>query len=407
MRTTIDLGEAGPFNWSVLEPEAHFLYRRMADQGRAVLGVGAVAFLERPRFDERGHATDWVFGALRYEWKDVLFQGRGTDPEHCCWFTPRLVVEWRNGRVLLHAAPMDAEHARTWAMKAFARGTEPPVAPRSPAWHMLTSRDRYVEQVGRLLGHLQRGDIYEINYCTTRNAVDRGFDPFLAFEHLLDRSQAPFAAFHRSGAIFALCASPERFLAFDGRRVIAQPMKGTRARHTDALQDRMAVEELLSDGKERSENIMALDVMRNDLSRVAERGTVKVEELCTVRSYPRVHQMISTVSARLRDGLDPFDVLRATFPMASMTGAPKRRAMELIELAEMAPRGLFSGSLGFFAPDGTGDLNVVIRTVLYDALTHGLSLTTGSAITALCNPGAEHAECEVKARSVIDALGHD
>ena len=184
-------------------------------------------------------------------------------------------------------------------------------------------------------------------------------------------------------------------------------MKGTRPRSTDAATDREAAQELANDTKERSENIMALDVMRHDLSRIAASGTVKVTELCAVRSYPRVHQMVSTVEATIRHGLEPMDVLRATFPMASMTGAPKVRAMELINEVEEGPRGLFSGSFGFFAPDGTGDFNVVIRTVLFNASSGRLSLTTGSAITAQCLPEQEYEECQVKARSVIDALRHD
>jgi para-aminobenzoate synthetase component 1 len=254
------------------------------------------------------------------------------------------------------------------------------------------------------LDHIQRGDIYEVNFCTSRSATAATFDPFTAFESLLRRTDAPFAAFYRHGPCFAMCASPERFIAFDGHEVMGQPMKGTRPRYADELRDRQAAEELAADPKERSENIMALDVMRHDLARIAARRSVCVEELCVVRSYPRVHQMISTVTARMRQGVSPMDVLRATFPMASMTGAPKYRAMQLIEETEEGPRGWFSGSFGFFAPDGTGDFNVIIRTLLYHADDRTLRLTTGSAITALCDPEAEYEECEVKARSVIDAL---
>lgn len=406
MRTAIELGEAGQFNWDVLRGEEHFLYRRVADRDRAVLAVGARGSLTRPEFDQEGCAKDWVFGALCYEWKEVLFHGRGSDSDHGDWFTPRLVVEWDRERVTIHALDQDVGHANTWAARAFElprpeQGTSQPLA-----WAPLTSRSHYLSGVERLLAHIQRGDIYEVNYCTTRSAKGVHFDPFSTFPRLLDRSQAPFAAFYRKGSAFALCASPERFLAFDGRRIMGQPMKGTRPRNSDVELDRRALEELAADEKERSENIMALDVMRHDLSRIAASGTVHVDELCAVRSYPRVHQMVSTVVADRRDGVDPYDVLRATFPMASMTGAPKYRAMQLIEEAESGPRGLFSGSLGFFAPDGTGDFNVVIRTLLFDSRTGALSLTTGSAITALCDAMTEFEECEVKARSVIDLLDH-
>jgi para-aminobenzoate synthetase component 1 len=165
--------------------------------------------------------------------------------------------------------------------------------------------------------------------------------------------------------------------------------------------------ELAADPKERSENIMALDVMRNDLSQVAMPRSVKVEELCAVRSYPRVHQLVSTVTMQRRPGTGPFDVVNAAFPMASMTGAPKHRAIQLIDAFEDQRRGLYSGTLGFFAPDGTGDLNVVIRAVRYDMTTGLARLSTGSALTAQCDPVKEWEECAVKARSVIEALADD
>jgi para-aminobenzoate synthetase component 1 len=317
-----------------------------------------------------------------------------------------MVVEWIGDRVRMHVQDEDAEYALTWSRGAFqghgVASTEPPPI----EWSQHTSKAEYIRRTQQLLAHIQRGDIYEVNYCTTRSAKGAAFDPFRSFGILLARSQAPFAAFHRWDDAFALCASPERYLAFDHHRVVGEPMKGTRSRHADPAMDRRAAEELAADGKERSENIMALDVMRHDLSRIAASRSVRVEELCTVRSYPRVHQMVSTVSAELRNDASPLDVLHASFPMASMTGAPKRRAMELIQEVEEGPRGPFSGSLGFFAPDGTGDFNVVIRTVLFNAANGSLSLTTGSAITAQCDPENEYEECQVKARSVIEALHH-
>jgi para-aminobenzoate synthetase component 1 len=269
-----------------------------------------------------------------------------------------------------------------------------------------TDRTSYLAQVDRLMRHIQHGDIYEVNYCVQRTAHWPALDPFTAFQRLLQRSQAPFAAFHRNGERFTLSASPERFLAFDHRRVIGEPMKGTRPRSADPQEDERLRDELAMDAKERSENIMAVDVMRHDLSRIAAPGTVAVKELCGVRSYPRVHQLVSTIAATIAPAFGPMDVLRAAFPMASMTGAPKERAMRLIASAEGEPRGAFSGSLGFFAPDGTGDLNVVIRAIELDRRTGKATLRTGSALTALCDPTSEWEECTVKARSVLDALCH-
>jgi para-aminobenzoate synthetase component 1 len=282
-----------------------------------------------------------------------------------------------------------------------------PLAPVLPAtWTRTTSRERYLAQVQTLLDHIQQGDIYEVNYCTQRTAVLEKFDPFTAFAKLLAHADAPFSAVLRDGDRFALCASPERFLRIEGDRVISQPMKGTRPRGMSRTEDSALAWELASDPKERSENIMALDVSRNDLSRIAASGSVKVEELCAVKSYPNVHQLVSTVEALIRPGVSPMDVLRATFPMASMTGAPKLRAMQLIDEVEDMRRGLFSGTIGFFLPDGTADLNVVIRTVTYDVSTGRAALISGGAITAASIPEQEFAECELKARSVLKAFDH-
>lgn len=406
IRRTIEIGRCGLPDWSALRDEGTFLYRAIADRGRAVLGVGIHHPCERPVFNSDGMVQDWVFGHRCYDpGPDVPnrlpIKPDGLPMEQ--WWIPRVVVEWREDTVLVHALASDETNARDLASRLFPRSyaysSLPPIA-----WRSITDRRTYLDNAAILLRHIQRGDIYEVNYCTERRARVKGFDPFAAFAMIMDRSKAPFAAFSRSGLNYAMCASPERFLAFEGRKILGQPMKGTRPRSQDEKEDLHLAETLRTDAKERSENIMALDVMRNDLSRVAARDSVRVEELCAIRSYHAVHQMISTVSAELRKDLDPMDALHAAFPMASMTGAPKIRAMQLIQEVEEDPRGLFSGTLGFFAPDGTGDLNVVIRTLLFDAANDALSLTTGSALTATCDPKMEWEECELKAASIMNAL---
>lgn len=410
MRTTMLLPHTGPVNWAFLRTEDRFLYRRIADRDRAVLAVGVLQEIDAPVFGTDGRVGDWIFGALRYEWRNVLepsLFGNAYDhgTPHCAWFIPRYVVEWQGSSVHMHVVPGEERAASDWADLFFkAAGTNTQSIELD--WHEQCSHEDYVAHVHGLLAHIHRGDIYEVNYCTGRTATHHGFDPFTAFDRLLRRSDAPFAGFYRNGDEFALCASPERFLAFDQDKVMGQPMKGTRARSVDPSEDQRLARELNADPKERSENIMALDVMRHDLSRIAASGSVRVDALCTVLSLPQVHQMISVVSARMRKDTTPLDAIRAAFPMASMTGAPKVRAMQLIQEVEGVQRGLFSGSLGFFAPDGSGDLNVVIRTLLHDARLGTVSLTTGSAITALCEPEREWEECQLKARSVINAIAH-
>jgi len=410
MRTTIDIKDTEAIDWNFLRGEDRFLYRRIADQDRAVLAVGVLKDLPVPEFGPDGRVNDWIFGALRYEWRNALEPsvfGLGTDPEteYCSWSIPRYVVEWNGPTVRMHVHEGGEQAAVEWARSFFrpATGNVPLV---DLAWTEHCSREDYVSNVRKLLAHIRRGDIYEVNYCTGRTATCKDFDPYAAFDRLWQRSAAPFAGFYRDRNEFALCASPERFLAFDRDTVMGQPMKGTRPRAADPQEDARLAIELAADPKERSENIMALDVMRHDLSRIAASRSVTVDRLCTVVSLPQVHQMISVVSARLRNGMTPLDAIRATFPMASMTGAPKVRAMQLIQEVEGVERGLFSGSLGFFAPDGTADFNVVIRTLLYNAASGAVSLTTGSAITALCDPDREWEECQLKARSVINTIAH-
>ncbi|MEZ4756254.1 MAG: anthranilate synthase component I family protein [Flavobacteriales bacterium] len=407
MRRSIDLDPGLPLLPALLREEEQFLFRRVADQQRTVLCVGEQEVLPGPPCDLHGPVNDWCTLSIDYEW--LLPDGSEAphnDGAPCVrWTRPRWVVDRHPDRAVLHVHPDSGVDPADLAHR-LVTGIHDPGERLETDWKLTTDKATYLANVELLLRHVQRGDIYEVNYCTERTALWPQLEPYVAFLRLLQRSGAPFAAFHRLGDRFVLSASPERFLAFDGPRVVGEPMKGTRPRSPDPDTDDRLRQELMSDAKERSENIMALDVMRHDLSRIADRASVVVNELCAVRTYPRVHQLVSTVSARMAPGVTVEQVVRAAFPMASMTGAPKERAMELIAGVEGAPRGAFSGTLGFFAPDGTADLNVVIRALVFDRRTGVVSLRTGSALTALCDPAAEWEECQVKARSVIDALAH-
>jgi para-aminobenzoate synthetase component 1 len=346
-------------------------------------------------------------GFLSYGYKDRVerLSSRLRDPFDwplAHWFVPRWVVEWRGDAAWLHAHPSDADEGSAWVQRMQQLPAERPV--QRVEWKPATLRDDYLRKAGRMLEAIQRGDIYEVNLCIAHEAMDGRFDPFAAFEQLMRATDAPFAGFLRMDHRFALCMSPERFLAFDGPSVLGEPMKGTRPRSSDPVDDARAAAALARDAKEHSENVMAVDVMRNDLSKVSVPGSVRVRELCGVRSYPRVHQLVSSIVAELRDGVVRGDAVRACFPMASMTGAPKVRAMQLIDEAEDRARGLYSGTMGFFAPDGSADLNVVIRTLLFEAATGRMSIPTGSALTAQCDAASEWEECLVKFNSIAHAL---
>jgi len=266
------------------------------------------------------------------------------------------------------------------------------------------SKNEYMENVRKIKQHIQLGDVYELNYCIEFFAENAEISPVQVYEKLSKISPAPFSCFYKVDNKYLICASPERFLKKEGNKIIAQPMKGTARRSNDIAEDRQIKEQLFASEKERAENVMIVDLVRNDLSKTAVKQSVKVDELFGVYSFPQVHQMVSTVSSEMRNDVDSVDVIKSAFPMGSMTGAPKVKAMELIEKIETTKRGLFSGAVGYITPNGDFDLNVVIRSIQYNADKKYLSFMVGSAITINSDPEQEYEECLLKAQALIEAL---
>ena len=267
------------------------------------------------------------------------------------------------------------------------------------------TRTEYLQTVLQIQKHLQLGDIYEMNLCMEFYAERVFTDPFSLFLKLTEASPMPFSCFLKMGSRYLICASPERYLAKRGGRLISQPIKGTAPRGLNGSDDLRLADELLKSEKERSENTMIVDLVRNDLSRVAKPDSVRVDELCKLHAFPGVFQLISTVSCEVDKETMFEDFLKASFPPGSMTGAPKISAMQLIERYEKSNRGLFSGAVGYLLPNGDFDLNVVIRSLFYNADTGYLSFQVGGAITLLSDPQAEYEECMVKASAMARVLG--
>ena len=262
------------------------------------------------------------------------------------------------------------------------------------------SKKDYLKKVDKILEYIHKGDVYEVNFCQEFYAKNTSINPLDIYEDLNTISEAPFATFLKIDHQFLLCASPERYLKKEGRKIISQPIKGTAKRFENRLEDQKTATALSKDTKERSENIMIVDLVRNDLSKSAKKGSVQVEELCKVSSFKQVHQMISTVVSEIKDDVHLVDVIKDTFPMGSMTGAPKISAMKIIESLEETKRGLYSGTVGYFTPNGNFDFNVVIRSILYDAEKKYLSFSVGSAVTAKSSPEKEYEECLLKAKAM-------
>jgi para-aminobenzoate synthetase component 1 len=261
-------------------------------------------------------------------------------------------------------------------------------------------KDEYHSKVTKVIDHIKRGDIYEANFCQEFYVENATINPIETYNHLNKISRPPFATYFRNEELYLLSATPERYIRKEGSKIISQPIKGTAKRYVDSIEDEKAAFDLARDEKERSENVMIVDLVRNDLSRSAKKGTVTVEELCKVYSFKQVHQLISTVVSEIDDEVHPVDVIRDTFPMGSMTGAPKISAMKIIEELEETKRGLYSGSVGYFTPNGDFDFNVVIRSILYNEEKKYISYSVGGAITAKSTPDKEYEECLLKAKAM-------
>lgn len=267
-----------------------------------------------------------------------------------------------------------------------------------------TSREEYISTVKKLKEHIQNGDIYEINYCITFEVKNVSIDPLAVYANLDSISEAPFSALVKLDNNYIISASPELFLSKRSSKLFSKPIKGTIKRGVTKEDDEKLSAELFNSIKERTENVMIVDVTRNDLSRLAKKGSVKVEKLYAIESYKQVHQMVSTVSCELKEGISFEDILKATFPMASMTGAPKIRAMELIDDYEVYSRGPYSGCMGYIKGNGDFDLSVLIRSIFYNEAENYLSFSVGSAITAMCDPEKEYEECLLKAAAMKKVL---
>jgi para-aminobenzoate synthetase component 1 len=266
------------------------------------------------------------------------------------------------------------------------------------------SKAEYISIIKQLQAKILRGDCYEINFCQDFFAENVSIDPAAVFQSLLQLSPTPFSAFYCLNDKYLICASPERFIKRTGSKIISQPMKGTARRHGDKNIDDTLKQSLYLDEKERAENVMVVDLVRNDLSKVCNDGSVRVDELFGIYSFPQVHQMVSTVSGALKQETKFSEIIAATFPMGSMTGAPKHKVMQLIEEYEPVGRGLFSGSVGYIDPEGNFDFNVVIRSILYNKTTKALSYYAGSGITFYSDAEKEWEECLLKAEAIKKVL---
>ncbi|NMH28764.1 anthranilate synthase component I family protein [Flavobacterium silvaticum] len=352
---------------------------------------------------------DWLFGYLSYDLKNDV-EALNSNNLDCLgfpdlyFFQPKKLFVIKGSDVELLYLPMcddemEADFESIQRIVPKVASSKKPLLVRQRISH-----DDYLKKFSKLANHIHRGDIYEANFCMEFYAHPAQIDPLPTFRNLNAISEPPFSAYFKHANQYILSASPERYLKKKGHKIISQPIKGTAGRSENPDEDRNIRHELSANEKERSENIMIVDLVRNDLSRTATKGSVHVEELCQPYTFRQVHHLISTVVSEVEHNLSPVEVLRTTFPMGSMTGAPKISAMQIIEELEETKRGVYSGALGYFMPNGDFDFNVVIRSILYDSDREYVSFSVGSAITAASDAHLEYEECLVKAVAMRKVL---
>lgn len=360
----------------------------------------------------QGQTEDWIFGYLAYDLKNDVEKLSSDNPDglkfpELYFFQPKKIITIKGSSVEFSYLKMvgdelDADY------RSICNADFPPVGTSRPNNDLRIKlrmfKDEYFRRAKAVLSHIHRGDIYEANFCQEFFAENTEIDPWATYRRLNAISRPPFACYFKIWDKFLLCASPERYLKKVGGKVVSQPIKGTAKRAVDQVKDAALKARLAQDVKERAENIMIVDLVRNDLSKSALKGEVRVEELCKVYSYEQVHQMVSTVTAKVAADKNPVDIVKETFPMGSMTGAPKISAMEIIENHENFKRGLYSGAVGYFDPRGDFDFNVVIRSILYNASEKYVSFSVGSALTAKASPEKEYEECLLKAKAMREVL---
>lgn len=345
----------------------------------------------------------WLFGHLGYELKNEMEQLSSSHQDNIgfpdlFFFEPEVIVRLTEKKLIIEAEdPAEVFTQLSQTLKL----TDVPKPASNKQIQNRFSKSEYVAVIERLQKHILRGDCYEINFCQEFFAEQMNIEPLDVYKKLSAVSPNPFSALYRVNDQWLICASPERFLKKQGNKLLSQPIKGTSKRIIgNTTKDEQSRDALLHSAKDRSENVMVVDLVRNDMAKVCEEGTVKADELYGVYSFPQVHQMISTVSGDLKKDISFAEIIRATFPMGSMTGAPKMKVMELIEQYERTKRGIFSGAVGYISPDDNFDFNVVIRSIMYNAATNYLSFQAGSGITFYSNPEKEWEECLLKAEAI-------
>ncbi len=360
------------------------------------------AFLKLKNFHEKN--LDWMFGYLSYDLKNELENLSSSNKDNIeannlNFFIPRYVLLLKGHKLEI------LTYENRQKVDFLFKNIKKPIRNRYNI--ILEARENkadYLKKIAKIKKHIQRGDIYEMNYCMEYFCHNVDVSPEILFFDLNREAQTPFSIFFHMNDHYIISASPERFLKRKNEKLLSQPIKGTIKRGNNDAEDKVLINELLASKKDISENIMITDLVRNDFSKIACKSSVNVEELCKVYKFNHIHQMISTISAKVDKNKNFTEILKSAFPMGSMTGAPKIRAMELIDHYEEFNRGIYSGAAGYISPSGNFDFNVIIRTIIYNIQKKYMSVSVGGAITANSEPEKEYEECLLKLKPILEVL---
>jgi para-aminobenzoate synthetase component 1 len=407
---------------SLAEAENHIALLYDARDGHGILGLGVnrslllggdlretEVFSALEKFTEE---ANWTFGWMGYDLKnsflpvDAAFVNPLGLPD-LAWWEPQVVIKWQTENADSTAEVIQGDPSCELAMKGLealkTQSSEEEVkAGEELFWSW--KKEEYLGQYNKVQNLIQAGDVYELNLCQTLWGSAPASESWPIFTQLALRTKAPFSAYMQCGSARVMSGSPERFLKREGDTLISQPIKGTISRGATPAEDAQLKERLASSEKDRAENVMITDLVRNDLSRVAVRDSVEVSDLCGIHTFETVHQMISEIKCKVESETGLAEILKATFPMGSMTGAPKISAMNNIDALEKMARGVYSGSVGYVDPQGNFDLNVLIRSLFHNATSEKIQASVGGAITTLSDGEEELNECHLKAQALISSV---
>ncbi len=347
---------------------------------------------------------DWIFGHINYDLKNEIENLSSNNEDlilfpNISFFQPKYLIIQKGVELSLYYNNVDDIRIFN-EIDLFE--LEETVANDSLNLKPEFTKEDYLKRVAKVQNEIKKGNIYELNFCFKYGAQNVSINPSKIWQNLNELSNAPMSCYYKNKNHYLLCSSPERFIKKINNKLIAQPIKGTAKRGESNETDELIKIELKNNLKEQNENVMIVDLVRNDLSKVADSQSVKVEELFEVYSFKQVHQLISTITCSVSKNYSITNILNANFPMGSMTGAPKVSAMKLIEEFELTKRGIYSGTIGYIEPNGNFDFNVVIRSLIYNSENKNLSYSVGSAITSLANANEEYDECLLKAKIIQD-----